>query len=182
MFILKYLFSDIPSDLICLSFVQARKCICLSDGFDYSKSKLDPSNCNYMCSDTTLLSTDCGGETSFNVFLTGDILIKENMLSIYAIESLNYERCEQRFVNYKCRKKHAVFDIVLTNTRNNTPFFIFTDTTIVKIYSRCLSIECGANPKFSDYSCKSSLSSICSNLCKNIDCFINFFFSMCNMW
>lgn len=74
MFILKYLFSGIPSDLICLSFVQARKCICLSDGFDYSKSKLDPSNCNYMCSDTTLLSTDCGGETGFNVFLTGDIL------------------------------------------------------------------------------------------------------------
>lgn len=74
MFKLKYLFSDIPSDLICLSFVQARKCICLSDGFDYSKSKLDPSNCNYMCSDTTLLSTDCGGETGFNVFLTGDIL------------------------------------------------------------------------------------------------------------
>lgn len=79
-------------------------------------------------------------------------------------------------------KKHAVFDIVLTNTRNNTPFFIFTDTTIVNVYSRCLSIQCGANPKFYDYSCKLSLSSICSNLGKNIDCFINFFFSMCNMW
>lgn len=74
-------------------------------------------------------------------------------------------------------KKHAVFDIVLTNKRNNTPFFfIFTDTTIINVYSRCLSVECGATPKFTDYSCKLLLSSICSNLGKNIDCFLISFF------
>ncbi|XP_034307350.2 uncharacterized protein [Magallana gigas] len=93
---------------ISLFAVQARKCICLSDGFDYSKGKLDPSNCSYMCSDTTLLSTECGGETGFNVFLT--------------------------------------------------------DTTILNIDGRCLTIQCVADPKFTDYSCNDFLSSICSNL------------------
>lgn len=35
-----------------------------------------------------------------------NVMIKENMLSIYTIKSLNYERCEQRFVNYKCLEKN----------------------------------------------------------------------------
>lgn len=30
---------------------------------------------------------------------------KENILTIYTIKSLNYERYEQRFVNSKCREK-----------------------------------------------------------------------------
>lgn len=38
-------------------------------------------------------------------------MIKENIVSIYTIKSLNYERCEQRFVYSKCRKKNAVFDM-----------------------------------------------------------------------
>lgn len=76
-------------------------------------------------------------------------------------------------------KKHAVFDIVLTNTRNNTPiFFIFTDTTILNVHSRCLSIECGTYTEFADYSCKFSLSPICSNLGESIDCFLISFFNV----
>lgn len=37
-----------------------------------------------------------------------NVMIKENILSIYTIKSLNYERCEQRFVYSKCRKKCSV--------------------------------------------------------------------------
>lgn len=88
--------------------VQARKCVCLFDGFDYSKSKLDPSNCTYMCNDSTLLSTECGGETGFNVFLT--------------------------------------------------------DTTNLNVNSRCLSIQCGVDPKFTDLPCRTYLPLSCTYL------------------
>lgn len=52
-------------------FSLGKKCICPSYGFDNSKNKLESSYCTYMCNDTTLLSTECGGESAFNVFLTG---------------------------------------------------------------------------------------------------------------
>lgn len=35
------------------------------------KNQLNPSKCAYTCNETTLLSTECGGELAFNVFLTG---------------------------------------------------------------------------------------------------------------
>lgn len=53
--------------------VQARKCICLSMSFDYTKNQLAASSCVYTCDEMDFLSTECGGESAFNVFLT-DIL------------------------------------------------------------------------------------------------------------
>lgn len=109
-------------------------------------------------------------------------MIKENMLSIYTIKSLNYERCEQRFVYSKCRKKMQCLICINKHKKLYVYiiFFIFTDTTILNIDGRCLTIQCGADPKFTDYSCNDFLSSICSNLGKNIDCLL-IFFSMSNM-
>lgn len=88
--------------------VQNNTCICLSDGFDSSTHQLASSNCTYMCTSGGLLSTECGGESAFNVFLT--------------------------------------------------------DTTNLNVYRRCLSLQCGEDPKFLNYTCSSSLLTICSSL------------------
>lgn len=61
-----------------------KKCICLADGFDYYQNQIDPSNCNYTCKEGWLLSTECGGESAFNVFLTDTTNLndKNNCLSL----------------------------------------------------------------------------------------------------
>lgn len=50
--------------------VQNNTCICLSDGFDSSRDQLASSYCPYTCTSSGLLSTECGGTSAFNVFLT----------------------------------------------------------------------------------------------------------------
>lgn len=88
--------------------VQAGKCVCLSESFDYTKNQLAASRCTYRCDEMDLLSTECGGESAFNVFLT--------------------------------------------------------DSSILKVNSRCLSLECGGNPMFREFQCSTSLPTICSAL------------------
>lgn len=88
--------------------VQNNTCICLPDGFDSSKNQLASSVCTYTCSNDKLLSTECGGESAFNVFLT--------------------------------------------------------DTTNLNVNSKCLSLQCGADPKFLNNACNNSLITICSSL------------------
>lgn len=87
------------------SFEQAERCICLSNSFDNFENQLLPLNCTYTCNESGLLSTECGGESAFNVFLT--------------------------------------------------------DTTDLTVKSRCLSLQCGDYPIFSDHGCGDSLRSIC---------------------
>lgn len=54
--------------------VKESTCVCLNGSFDDSKNRLNSSECSYKCDNTTLLSTECGGESAYSVFLTG----KEN--------------------------------------------------------------------------------------------------------
>lgn len=51
--------------------VQGNSCICLPNGFDDSKSRLLSSFCNYTCDKSLLMSSECGGESAFNIFSTG---------------------------------------------------------------------------------------------------------------
>ena len=53
-----------------LSF-QKNLCICLSRHFDFSNNLLSPSKCSFECNNSELLLHECGGETAYNVFLTG---------------------------------------------------------------------------------------------------------------
>lgn len=51
--------------------VQSYRCLCLSrSDFRDDTNHLNPSECRYTCNDTTLLSTECGGESAFSVFRT----------------------------------------------------------------------------------------------------------------
>lgn len=56
------------------SFEQAERCICLSDSFDNFQNQLASLNCTYTCNESGLLSNECGGESAFNVFRTGEII------------------------------------------------------------------------------------------------------------
>ena len=53
-----------------LSF-QKNLCICLSRHFDFSNNLLSPSKCSFACNNSELLVHECGGESAYNVFLTG---------------------------------------------------------------------------------------------------------------
>lgn len=68
LYILETVFEYILSQSL---FDQNKTCICLSDGFDSSTNQLASSNCTYTCTRGGLLSTECGGTSAFNVFLTG---------------------------------------------------------------------------------------------------------------
>lgn len=51
--------------------LQGYNCVCIKDvGTMFRRSSVDPSNCNYNCADRTnnIYKTECGGESSFNVF------------------------------------------------------------------------------------------------------------------
>nr|XP_022297014.1 uncharacterized protein LOC111106578 isoform X3 [Crassostrea virginica] len=50
--------------------VQARRCVCLSNEFAYLEIQLNPLKCNYSCDNNSLFSKECGGESTFNVFIT----------------------------------------------------------------------------------------------------------------
>lgn len=54
-------------DFLC----QARRCVCLSNEFAYLEIQLNPLKCNYSCDNNSLFSKECGGESTFNVFITG---------------------------------------------------------------------------------------------------------------
>lgn len=99
--------------------VQRNTCLCLhAKDFDDKKNQLNPSKCAYTCNETTLLSTECGGELAFNVFLT--------------------------------------------------------DTTILGIQTRCISLQCGAAQIFDDLNCAKDLSVICRT--STLGKYIRYFF------
>eukprot|EP00105_Crassostrea_gigas_P042775 XP_019926923.1 PREDICTED: uncharacterized protein LOC105338041 [Crassostrea gigas] len=50
--------------------VKGNSCICLPNGFDDFKNRLPPSKCTYMCDKALLMSSECGGESAFNIFST----------------------------------------------------------------------------------------------------------------
>lgn len=69
-----------------LLFIQEKKCICLADGFRNNQNQtIAPSNCNYTCKESWLLSTECGGESAFNAFLTGKILTTGKLITGYML-------------------------------------------------------------------------------------------------
>uniref|UniRef100_K1QIQ9 UPF0407 protein C2orf39-like protein n=1 Tax=Magallana gigas TaxID=29159 RepID=K1QIQ9_MAGGI len=50
--------------------IEGNSCICLPNGFDDFKNRLPPSKCTYMCDKALLMSSECGGESAFNIFST----------------------------------------------------------------------------------------------------------------
>lgn len=54
--------------------VKESTCVCLNGSFDDSKNRLNSSECSYKCDNTTLLSTECGGESAYSVFLTDNFM------------------------------------------------------------------------------------------------------------
>lgn len=50
--------------------VQGSKCVCLSPDFNVTNNQLPSSECTYTCNNSALLSTECGGNSAFNVFFT----------------------------------------------------------------------------------------------------------------
>lgn len=66
--------------------VQQNTCQCLSDDFDDSQSPLSPSECKYTCENSTLLSTECGGESAFNVYFTDTATMTEIKSRCLALE------------------------------------------------------------------------------------------------
>nr|XP_034307344.1 uncharacterized protein LOC105338041 [Crassostrea gigas]XP_034307345.1 uncharacterized protein LOC105338041 [Crassostrea gigas] len=87
--------------------VKGNSCICLPNGFDDLKNRLPPSKCTYMCDKALLMSSECGGESAFNIFST--------------------------------------------------------ETSILDIKSRCLSLQCGTDSKLVDTDCRLHLPVICSD-------------------
>ena len=51
---------------------QKNLCICLSRHFDFSNNLLSPSKCSFECNNSMLLRHECGGQSAYNVFLTGN--------------------------------------------------------------------------------------------------------------
>ncbi|XP_052681167.1 uncharacterized protein LOC128161803 isoform X2 [Crassostrea angulata] len=64
--------------------VQGSKCVCLSPDFNVTKDQLLSTECTYTCSNSTLLSTECGGNLTVNVFFTDmtDLNIGINCISL----------------------------------------------------------------------------------------------------
>nr|XP_022297013.1 uncharacterized protein LOC111106578 isoform X2 [Crassostrea virginica] len=64
--------------------VQARRCVCLSNEFAYLEIQLNPLKCNYSCDNNSLFSKECGGESTFNVFITdlSTLEMKSDCLSL----------------------------------------------------------------------------------------------------
>eukprot|EP00105_Crassostrea_gigas_P021071 XP_011440060.1 PREDICTED: uncharacterized protein LOC105337153 isoform X2 [Crassostrea gigas] len=77
--------------------VQNNTCVCLSDGFDSSTNQLASSNCTYRCTSGGLLSTECGGKSAFNVFLTDktNLTVKSRCLALQC-------GSDRKFLNYAC--------------------------------------------------------------------------------
>ncbi|XP_065937672.1 uncharacterized protein [Magallana gigas] len=120
--------------------VQSYRCLCLSrSGFRDDTNHLNPSECTYTCNDTTLLSTECGGESAFSVFRTDTSMlgINSSCLSIQCgndsklygdIDCNNYlnTRCTNNsieksevwkvgFERCKSRGTYLLWNITLTN-------------------------------------------------------------------
>lgn len=87
--------------------LQAKSCNCLSDSFDNSQNRLAPSNCTFKCNESGLLSTECGGESSFNVFLTDttNLSVQSRCLSLECDKSPKYRdyRCGES-LGFVCNK------------------------------------------------------------------------------
>nr|XP_034304425.1 uncharacterized protein LOC105340218 isoform X1 [Crassostrea gigas] len=64
--------------------VQGSKCVCLSPNFDATENQLPSSECTYTCGNSTLLSTECGGNLTVNVFFTDmtDLNTRINCISL----------------------------------------------------------------------------------------------------
>lgn len=77
--------------------VQGMKCVCLSPDFNVKNNQLPSSKCTYRCSNSALLSTECGGNTAFNVFFTDrtNLMAKENCLSLQCGN-------DPKILTYKC--------------------------------------------------------------------------------
>ncbi|XP_078309864.1 uncharacterized protein LOC144618127 [Crassostrea virginica] len=83
--------------------VKGYNCVCIKDvGTMFRRSSVDPSNCNYNCVDRTndIYKTECGGESSFNVFEFISIL--DDKVYSKGCLSLQCSKPDERFIPQTC--------------------------------------------------------------------------------
>ena len=82
--------SECCSSLIFPFLCQAMRCVCLSSNFSDLQNQLVPLKCNYSCNNSVLLTEECGGEWTFNVFMTGSC-VNIYICKCFSLYDINHE-------------------------------------------------------------------------------------------